>query len=282
MTICAGTPAELHALQYVEGTLAEFEAGRFEEHYFDCPICLAHLRAIQALGQELVRHPIAPLREPEPRIPLGWPVWSWAAGAATALLLIGVFAYKSLEFKPAKPTISQSQPKSLPQTEMAARPVQPSLAPVHFSQLADLTLPAFIAPNLRGESLDAHFEAGMDEYAKGNCRGAIAALSQVPAQSADARAAEFYSGACQMHLGDFASASRVLRKVVDAGDSLQQEAALYALAQIALTGDKPAMAHKCLLRAISLHGDLERRAREQDRRIAALVTQNIAATGRTR
>jgi anti-sigma factor RsiW len=39
MRACTGAPAELHALQYVEGTLPEFEVERFEEHYFDCPVC---------------------------------------------------------------------------------------------------------------------------------------------------------------------------------------------------------------------------------------------------
>jgi len=45
--------------------------------------------------------------------------------------------------------------------------------------LADLMLPAYSAPNLRSESLDARFEAGMKEYASGNCRGAITALEEI-------------------------------------------------------------------------------------------------------
>jgi predicted Zn-dependent protease len=145
--------------------------------------------------------------------------------------------------------------------------------------LADLTLPAFLAPNLRGESLDARFEAGMKEYANGNCRSAITALAQFPAESVEARAAQFYSGACQMRLGDFASASGLLRKVADGGDSPQQEAALYYLAQIALAGNDPATAHAYLLRTISLRGDLEGRAREQDRQIAKLIGQERQTKG---
>jgi hypothetical protein len=98
-------------------------------------------------------------------------------------------------------------------------------------------------------------------------------LAQVPAENSEARAAEFYSGACQMRLGDFATASGLLRKVADAGDSPQQEAALYDLAQIALAGNDPVTAHAYLLRTISLRGDLEGRAREQDGRITELVGQ---------
>jgi hypothetical protein len=264
-------------LQYVEGTLPEFEVERFEEHYFDCPICLTHLQAIQAVGRELARQPVAPVQAERPKIWLAWPAWSWAAGAAAALLLLSVFTYRSIESRPAQPTVSQSRPKSLPQAESAAQPAYPSPAPVHLSQLADLTLPAFVAPNLRGDGLDTQFEAGMKEYANGNCRGAFAALSQVPAVSAEARAAEFYSGACQMRLGDFASASGLLSKVANDGDSPQQEAALYGLAQIALAGNDPATAHAYLLRTISLRGDLERRAREQDQRIAELTGRDQPA-----
>jgi hypothetical protein len=277
MTICKGSPAELNALSYVEGTLPASEAEQFEEHYFDCPVCLARLQAIQAVGRELARNPVAPLREPEPRNWFGWPAWIWAAGAVAAVLLVSVFTYAGLESRPAKPAVAQSQPKSTPQTQIAAPPVQPPAQPVRLSQLADLAMPAFSMPNLRGESLDAHFEAGMKEYASSNCSRAIASLAQGPSESAEARAATFYSGACQMHLGDFASASQLLRKVGDGGDSPQQEAALYALAQIALAGNDSATAHKFLLRTISLRGDLERQAREQDRRIAEWTGQNNAA-----
>jgi tetratricopeptide (TPR) repeat protein len=238
-----------------------------------CTVCLAHLQAIQAVGRELARQPVVPAQQLRPKIPLAWPAPVRIAGAVAALLLMSVFVHRSLESRPAQPVVSESRPKSLPQTASAEQPARSSAAPVHASQLADLTLPAFVAPNLRGESLDAHFEAGMKEYAKGNCRGAIAALSQVPAESAEARAAEFYSGACQMRLGDFATASGLLRKVADAGDSPQQEAALFYLAQIALAGNDPGTAHAYLLRTVSLRGDLEGRAREQDRRIAELAGQ---------
>jgi TolA-binding protein len=278
MTICTGAPAELHALQYVEGTLSEFEVERFEEHYFDCPVCLARLQALQVVGREFARQPVA--QAPRPKLLLAWPVRVWTAGAVAALLLMSVLIYKNLVSRPAQPTVAQSQPKSAPQPESPAQPVRSSAAPVHLSQLADLTLPAYFASNLRGARLDARFEAGMKEYANGNCRGAIAALSQLSAESAEARAAEFYSGACQMRLGDFASATVVLRKVADAGDSPQQEAALYELAQIALASNDSATAHAYLLRAISLRGDLERRCRMEDKQVMDLIGQNHLTEGK--
>jgi hypothetical protein len=270
MTICTGAPAELHALQYVEGTLSEFEVERFEEHYFDCPVCLQHVQAIQAVAQEIASQPIVPIHA-SPRLPLAWPARVWAMGAIAALLLISVFTFKSLESRPEQPTVAQSQPKSSPQAEPA------SAQPIHVSQLADLTLPTYFKPNLRGESLDARFEAGMVEYAKGNCRGAIADLSLIPAESAEARAGQFYSGACQMHLGNLAAASALLHKVADAGDSAQQEAALYVLAQIALANNDVASAHAYLLHTVSLRGDFESRAREQEQQMAKLINQNQPA-----
>jgi hypothetical protein len=279
MNSCTGSPAELHALDYVEGTLSKSELEQFEEHYFDCPACLARLQAIQAIGRELSRNPVAPPREPKPRIQLGRPAWYWGMGAVAVLLLVGVLTYRSIETRPAQPTVAQTPTKFPPRTQIAAQPAQPLPMPVHFSQLADLALPPYLASNLRGESKDARFEAGMKEYANGNCRGALVALSQVPAESTEARAAKFYSGACQMRLGDFASATGVLRKIADAGDSPQQEAALYGLAQIALAGNYPATAHAYLLRTISLRGDLEQRAREQDRQIAKLIGQERQAKG---
>ncbi len=276
MKICRGEPAALHALQYVDGTLPESDVQRFEEHYFDCSVCLASLRDIQAVGRELARQPVVPSRELRPKIRFARPAWVWTAGAAAALLLTSVFVYRTLAYRPGQPIASQSRSNSLRQAESAARPNRSSEAPGPLSQLADLTLPAYVAPNLRGGILDARYEAGMKDYAKGNCSGAIAALSQVPAENAEARAAEFYSGACQMHLGDLASASGLLRKVADAGDSPQQEAALYSLAQIALAGHDAVTAHTCLLRTISLRGDFEKRAREQDRRIAKLIGRDQA------
>jgi tetratricopeptide (TPR) repeat protein len=192
---------------------------------------------------------------------------------------MSVFTYRVFQFRPVQPAVSQNQPKLPQQTQKpAAQPARTSAVPARFSQLADLTLPAYFASNLRGENINTRFEAGMKEYVSGNCRDAITALAQVSAESTQARAAEFYSGACQIRLGNYASASEILRKVADAGNSPQQEAAFYSLAQIALTDNDPATARAYLSRTISLRGDLEERARAQDRQIAELISQNQPAS----
>jgi thioredoxin-like negative regulator of GroEL len=144
-------------------------------------------------------------------------------------------------------------------------------------------MPAFVAPNLRGESEDARFLAGMTSYSRGDYRAALATLSQVPASIPESRAARFYSGVCQMHLGDLPGATANLTAVADAGDSPEQEAALYYLAQTSLLANDLAAAHHQLLHTITLKGDLERRARQQDRKVLAQIeASRVAADGANR
>jgi thioredoxin-like negative regulator of GroEL len=118
-------------------------------------------------------------------------------------------------------------------------------------------------PHLRGQSGDPHFVAGMKAYTAQECANAVRTLSQVPAQDEDSLAAQFYMGACQMHLGDQGAASRTWEHVAAAGDSPQQEAALYYLAQVSLQRNDATKARHYLSRTISLHGDFERRARSE-------------------
>jgi hypothetical protein len=93
----------------------------------------------------------------------------------------------------------------------------------------------------------------------------------------EARAARFYIGSCQLHLSDYAAATRDLQTVVDAGDSPELESALYVLAQTALAEDDPVAAHQYLLKVLALRGDLEKKARVEDDKVAALLNQIHAA-----
>ena len=269
MTICTGTLAEQCALPYVEGTLPEFEAERFEEHYFNCPACLAHLEALQAVARELGRHPIEVPAGAAARTPFGWPSRVWALGAVAALLVVGVFTYRMVVNQGAQPAVAHSTPAPAPVATPAAAQAAPAAA--RASQLADLAMPAFVASSLRGASQDAHFEAGMNAYLKDNCRAAVADLAQVPAAAREARAAQFYLGVCQMHVGRRSAAAAALGSVAQAGDSPQQEAALYYMAQIALVNNDPARAHGYLRQTIALSGDLRARARAQDSQVKALI-----------
>jgi len=103
----------------------------------------------------------------------------------------------------------------------------------------------------------------MKAYTRQDCLGAVNALSQVPVQDEDSPAGQFYIGVCQMHLKDMKAAAATLERVADAGDSPQEEAAFYYLAQIALGRNAASHARHYLTRAPSLHGDFELRARSE-------------------
>lgn len=59
------------------------------------------------------------------------------------------------------------------------------------------------------------------------------------------------------------SATGTLHAVAGAGDSPQQEAALYYLAQLALAREDGPAARKYLKQTIALRGDFEKRARAE-------------------
>jgi TolA-binding protein len=103
----------------------------------------------------------------------------------------------------------------------------------------------------------------MKEYSRHDCPSAAKALAQVPAHDEDSLAAQFFMGVCQMHDGDAVAAARILESVANAGDSPQQEAALYYLAQVALERNDAGTARRYLTRTVSLHGDFESRARAE-------------------
>jgi len=272
MNNCSGAPAEQHALAYLEGSLPEFEVERFEEHYFDCPACLAQVEALVAVRDEFARSPV-PLATTHGRTIFAWPQTRWAIGLAAAVLLTGVVTLRMVENRPAQPQVAGLTPASSRQPSPTPKTAPPAAVLVKPSQLADLTLPSFVAYSLRGESEDAHFVAGMKAYSAGDCRSAVSTLARVNGTPAETRAAQFYTGACQMHLGDLVAAKASLLAVVKAGDSPQQEAALYTLGQVALAAGDLGEAHRYLLHTVTLRGDLERKARAEDRKVLALIQQ---------
>jgi phage FluMu protein Com len=257
MTNCTGAPADQYIEEYLQGTLPEGEAVTFEEHYFECPVCLAHVETLQAVQRQLRSQPRPALRKPIP-----WPIRFTAIAAIAATLIAAVFTYYS-KHQQKQPAVATLPAPHVQQPGPTAPPQPPSLATRAASQLADLALPAFRLPNLRGQSGNPLFEAGMSAYVSQDCPRALKALSQVPAEDEASTAAHFYSGVCLMHEGDFSAASRSLRGVADAGDSPQQEAAFYYLAQIALAGNDAVTARRYLAKTIALRGDLESRARFQ-------------------
>jgi hypothetical protein len=254
MTDCTGTLTDRYLEQYIQGTLPDPEARLFEEHYFDCPSCLAQVEALQAVTLKLGGQPRKTLKMPIP-----WPVRARALAALAAMLIIGFLGFRAL-YQPAAPAVAKGPTAPAHGAAPSSQPAPGSLASATISRLADLALPAFQPPNLRGQSGDPHFDAGMKAYTRRQCPGAVMNLLQVPAQDDDSLAAQFYTGVCQMHEGDLTGATSSLRHVESAGDSPQQEAALYYLAQIALARNDAITARHYLASTIALRGDFLTRA----------------------
>ncbi|MGD0731333.1 MAG: zf-HC2 domain-containing protein [Terracidiphilus sp.] len=280
MTACNRAPAIENAARYIEGALSRPEAEQFEDHYWNCPACLAYLQALEAVGDELAREPVPQVAPAKRKPAFAWPVLVWGLGWAAAVAVLAVVGVRMFAPLPA-PTSQAKAAHGIPtQGGSAAAPVHSSPASATAAQLADLALPSFAATNLRGASGEPHFQQGMEAYGRGDCPGALAALEKVPSGDSEERKAEFYSALCGMHEGDLSGAEAGLRKIVDAGDSLQLESALYYLAQIDLARNDLAGAQHYLARTISLRGDLEHRARLQEQKVLALekVSRDAGAT----
>jgi len=263
---CTGAPAEKYAESYVLGTLPESESEQFEDHYFDCNVCLAQVQTLQSMAQALGRDRQSPESVPANRKGtfFAWPVRPAFVGAIAAMLLIAFAGYKALapsSSHPAIDTASTAKPNATIQPPADQQPAVSTPAASALPELADLTLPPFSPGVLRGDGQDIHFEQGMKAYGAGDCRTALLELAQVPPDSGHATSTHFYSGACQMHTGNLAAAATRLRQIANAGDSPQQEAALYYLAQIALARNDATTARRDLAQTIKLHGDFETRAR---------------------
>jgi len=266
MITCTGKPAEFNLERYLQGSLPELEAQEFEEHYFACPVCDAQVQAFAMVAAKLASQPVTISQVATPRAVttgrvLSWPVRLFALGAIAAMLVIGVLGFRAYEavHHPLAPTMVVAAPTPAP-TQIAPVPTV-SAASTEVASLADVSLPPFKAMRLRGPETDSAFADGMAAYTRHDCLGTVKSLSQIPRKDEDALAAEFYTGVCKMKLGDMAAASAQLQQVANAGDSPQQEASLYYLAQVYLAGKNTEQARRYLAQTIALHGEFERRAR---------------------
>jgi len=267
MTSCMGKPTDLYLERYLQGSLPEFEAQEFEEHYFACPVCHGQVQALGMVAAKLASQPATMPETATPVRVLSWPLRLpmrvAALGAIAAMLVIGVLGFRVYEARRHSSTpVSTAVAPALPPTQVWPVPAASvPAASTEAASLAGLSPPPFTAMRLRGPVTASAFTDGMAAYTRHDCRDALKSLSQVSNQDEDALAAEFYAGICEMKLGDMAAASAQLLQVANAGDSPQQEASLYYLAQVSLAGKNTEQARRYLVRTIALHGEFERRAR---------------------
>ena len=262
MTHCTGTPAETCLERYIQGILPEFEARKFEEHFFDCPVCLAQVQAFQAVAMQLGAKPVEIAKIDAVKKPIAWPVRAAGLGAIAATLLVGYVGVRTMRQSTQHP-MAAAVPDVTEAPPIAVQTPAGKAATLAVSRLADFTLPVFRMSNLRGESRNAQFDEGMKAYIRKDCVNAVRDLKKVPAQDADRLAAQFYTGVCQIQEKELDAASGTLRAVAGAGDSPQQEAALYYLAQLALAREDASAARDYLKQTIALRGDFEEQARAE-------------------
>lgn len=302
MTKCIGSPAQEMAEQYLAGGLPEEEAERFEDHYFGCDLCHEHLLTLKEIREAMIREPIAIVAAPaEPaRVAprpgfrarmLAFPVPLAVLASIAAALLVGAVlvgiqrsspvlqpghgAANSMAAAKAQPQpAGGGSPGSISEASAPAKsnganvPVARARpAETELASLADLQLPGYQRPQLRGEeaanSDHAQFLSGMQAYAQGDCGSALGALAQVPTIAADGLAAKLYSGLCQLQGRELDGAQASLTAVVDAGDTPELETAEYFLAQTRLLRGDAQGAKDWLSKTIALHGDYEERAQKQ-------------------
>ena len=90
MTDCTAPLIDRCLERYIQGTLPESEARTFEEHYFDCPACLAQVEALQAVAHQLGSQPQKLRKSPIP-----WPVRVAVPAAIAAGLVLAFVGYHS-------------------------------------------------------------------------------------------------------------------------------------------------------------------------------------------
>jgi len=88
MTDCTSTLIDRCLERYIQGTLPESDARRFEEHYFDCPACLAQVEALQAVAQQLGNQP-----QKARRVMIPWPVRIVVPAALAAGVVLAFVGY---------------------------------------------------------------------------------------------------------------------------------------------------------------------------------------------
>jgi hypothetical protein len=270
MSHCTGAPAEQCLERYIQGTLPDAEAQQFVEHYFDCPVCLAQVEALQAVRTRLSQLPASQQPASQPPAKKRAVILSWQTAGSALVGLAASWLVVFLGYHFLLPDLVRHNVTIQTGPHSPATPHPPANSPSSsLAQLADLTLPPFRATTLRGGTEDASFAAGMKAYSAGDCHTTVTALNRIPPSATNALTAEFYSAVCQMHLGNLPAASAALQRVAAVGESPQQEAAFYYLAQIAFARNDAPSARQNLDRTVALHGDFEQRARRQSAALAA-------------
>lgn len=250
---CPITTGREFAEGYVAGTLSEAEQDAFEQHFFTCSACLAHVQMLQEVKDGLRRLPAAiPGHRP---VSAGWVTTPWLGLALAAGLVaaVGWWWQGGLGPTPAPPTVAvgpSATPGPTPAPSPAPSPVPAPAAPTVpapveaptrrtvLAQLALVVAPRYVPIAVRGEALPAgSFDAAMAHYVAGRHREAAAALKTLSAaQPADPGIA-FFWGVSELVLGHPAAARQGLTRAIAADVQPYTDEAHFYLAKVYLAED---------------------------------------------
>ena len=262
---CNGEPAQELGLAYLEGVLRGDDLERFEDHTFDCALCHKEVSSLIAVREKL-RHQAAQAAVTKTKSKSIWPLL--AAAVVLVLLLVAAFVGWQRHSANANKAGGESPAQAYPlPSEEHAQSGAAALA-----QMADLSLPVYIAPAPTKEKVNLHFLRGMNAYNSGDCDKADKELSLVLSPSPHSNTANFYDAVCLLHMSKSDDAFAKLSLVIAEGETPEKESALYELAQVELTRNHLPQAHNVLVQIIALDGEHEARARVEDAKLLPLIT----------
>jgi hypothetical protein len=260
---------------YVAGTLSEAEQDAFEQHFFTCAACLAHVQMLQEVKDGLRRLPAAvPGHRP---VSSGWATTQWLGLAAAAGLVAAVGWWWQGRVGPAPaPPVVAIGPASTPAPTPAPAPaVPPATAPTAAStrhaalaQLALVVAPRYVPMAVRGEGPPAgSFDAAMAHYVAGRHREAAAALKTLSAAEPADPGIAFFWGISELVLGHPQAAREGLTRAIASDVQPYADEAHFYLAKAYLAEEAVAAARRELRYAVSHEAGPEG---EAERILAAL------------
>jgi TolA-binding protein len=232
---------------YVAGTLAEPDQSAFEEHFFSCQACLAHVQMLQEVRDRLAAVPARP-KAPDPR----WAAAPWL-GLALAAGLVAAIAFwwndGSVPRQAQAPTAAPVEapgPVTPPVTAPAPAPAPPAPTPAPtrrdvLGQLAMMVPPRYVPISVRGAAPAGSFDAAMAHYVAGRYGEAAAGLRALAAAGPSDPGVQFFLGVSDLASGRIAEGRAALTRVVDADAQPYTDEAHFYLGKAALAaGDIPA------------------------------------------
>jgi len=243
---------------YVAGTLPEAEQDAYEQHFFGCSACLAHVQRLQDLADRLRQLPApAPLHRPQAT---GWTSGQWL-GLAMAAGLVAAFAWwwQGGVTRPDAPPIATGtgtspSPAPAPAPPGTPSPTTPVEAPNRravLSQLALIVPPRYVPLAVRGETPPAgSFDAAMAHYVAGRHREAAAALHALSETTPADPGIAFFWGISELAIGRADAAREGLTRAISADVQPYADEAHFYLAKVYIAEDSVDLARQELRYAV--------------------------------